>query len=132
MQLFKKAPFLGSDGAAVASGLSMTTPLPGTTLYDDALKQGKITDEEAYLTQLSGGYMHDGVGVWVIFTVFDKDEFFRLKRQTEHDILWSQIKRYPLQMVLDYLKKNGVRRTLGKAWGLLFKSGKEQDRLCSA
>jgi len=34
----------------------VTTPLPGSALYDDVLKQNLITDEEAYLMKLTSGY----------------------------------------------------------------------------
>jgi len=34
----------------------VTTPLPGSALYDDVLKQNLITDEEAYLMKLDSGY----------------------------------------------------------------------------
>jgi anaerobic magnesium-protoporphyrin IX monomethyl ester cyclase len=40
--------------------LSWTTPLPGSEIYDDAIKQGLIKDEEAYIISLNQGMNRPG------------------------------------------------------------------------
>ncbi len=59
----------------------ITTPLPGTQLYDYALQKGLIGDEEKYLERLTG------CGELLVnFTDFSDEEFMKLKKETENAI----------------------------------------------
>jgi radical SAM superfamily enzyme YgiQ (UPF0313 family) len=61
-----------------------TTALPGTRLYIDALRMGKIKDEVEYLRLLSDGYNPDRP-LLINFSEFRDDEFFEIKRYMEEE-----------------------------------------------
>jgi radical SAM superfamily enzyme YgiQ (UPF0313 family) len=99
VNLFKRIKYVGGVG------LSITTALPGTELYEYAKKKGLIKNEEKYLESLSDGYMKDKLRdsrSFINFTEFDKEEFFKLKGLVEHAIFLAQMKRYPLRILKDY------------------------------
>jgi len=100
INFFKRVPYLGYIS------LSITTPLPGTELYDYSLEKGLIEDEEKYLSHLSGGYMSDGRHAFINFTNFAQRDFYRLKLETETKIFLNEIRKLPLRSILSYLWKN--------------------------
>lgn len=59
------------------------TPYPGTRLYEMALAQGKITDEESYILGLS----EQGEKISVNFTDFSDEELYRI-----HDSMVKELK----------------------------------------
>jgi anaerobic magnesium-protoporphyrin IX monomethyl ester cyclase len=102
IDFLKRLPYLPMD-AISALRFSRTTPLPGTILYDQTIKQGLIGDEEKYLANLStGGYMPGGTPAGVNLTNFTEKEFYQLKRKTEREIFWNNIRRHPLSFATDY------------------------------
>ena len=78
IDFFKNAVFLGPE-IINSLRLSATVPLPGAELYERAVKDGLISNEEKFLEELSAGYMHNVQKLLVNFTDFSKDEFWRLK-----------------------------------------------------
>ncbi len=87
--------------------LSLTTPLPGSTLYDQALKDGLIRDEDEYLSKISRGYSR-GAPVVVNFTKFSDEELLALKAKAEREVYTnyrSYLRRYPWRYV-DLLGRN--------------------------
>lgn len=63
---------------------SVLTALPNTRVYDDAVKSGRIKDEEKYLTSLEAGYDTDQTyKSFINFTKILDSEFFELKDRTE-------------------------------------------------
>ena len=115
VDFFKKLP-----PAQIRVRLSITTPLPGSELYDDALKKSLIKDEEEYLGQLAGGYATEKS--LINFTEFTDEEFYNLKSETEKRIFYNQVKGYPLHFVYQklhnlskapaYAKKFGYRQLI--------------------
>ena len=66
------------------------TPLPGAELYDQALKEGLIQNEEEYLGNLTP-YKVCGVTKTLTgmnLTGFSDEEFYQLKQKTEREIFW--------------------------------------------
>ena len=64
--------------------LKLTTPIPGSKLYDDCLRQGLINDEPAYLAAIEKSF---GEGkVHVNFTNWPDDEIYPRKRAAEKAI----------------------------------------------
>ena len=122
VEFVKKIPYVGPVGA-----LAVTTPLPGAELYYYSLERGLIKDEEKYLEQLAGGYMHDGTRPLVNFTEFDDEDFYRLKWETESAIWVYQKKKYPLlrlvkdflRVILPYIQKYGYKQTIRRTMLLL-------------
>jgi radical SAM superfamily enzyme YgiQ (UPF0313 family) len=91
----------------------IATPLPGTPLYDMAKEKGLITDEDAYLTSLAGGYLAETTKV-INLTDFSDDELLKLKRQMEARIAFNYSKRHPAAMIKKYLVGG---------WGILSHEG---------
>ncbi|UCG39092.1 MAG: B12-binding domain-containing radical SAM protein [bacterium] len=58
------------------------TPLPGTRLYEDALREGRITDRVDFHRKLSDGYASRR-SVLVNYTPWSADELYRRKRALE-------------------------------------------------
>ena len=90
MDFFKKIPYAGKIG------LSVTTPLPGSELYETSIKDLKIS-EEKYLLQLDSGYMGDGTQhLHFNKTQFrTSDEFFNYRLKVEKRIFYNQVINYP-------------------------------------
>ena len=116
---FKKLP-----PAQMGVKLSITTPLPGSELYDDVLKKSLIKDEEKYLEQLESGYA--GEKSLINLTEFTEEEFFNLKSETEKKIYYNQVKGYPLHFIYKkvlnlskapaYAKKYGYKQLIIRIW----------------
>ncbi|MEI6079325.1 MAG: radical SAM protein [bacterium] len=75
VEFFKKIPHYAEYK------FSVTTPLPGSSLYRDCLKSGQIKDEDSYITSLAQGYFYRAEPL-VNFTNFKK-EFMNKKRAAE-------------------------------------------------
>ena len=73
----------------------ITTPLPGTKLYDSCLNKGQITDEEKYLLTLDAGY-HSERESLINLSDLKKADFYKLKKKTEKRIYLNSIISKPL------------------------------------
>ncbi|MBS3121403.1 cobalamin-dependent protein [Candidatus Woesearchaeota archaeon] len=105
------------------SGFAVTTPLPGTKLYEWAKEQGLISDELNYLMGLEG--VND---LYLNCTDFNNEEFIKKLRRLENDIR-NDINKYRLlhprrmmediktkfKMVYYATKKHGLKKTMKKA-----------------
>jgi radical SAM superfamily enzyme YgiQ (UPF0313 family) len=96
VEFFKEVHYCPPDGIAAAPHISLTTPLPGSQLYEDCKKSGMIVDEDAYLEKITTGYFHNK-GVVVNLTDFTDEEIIGLKQAAE-DAMWSNY--------VSYLKTN--------------------------
>jgi radical SAM superfamily enzyme YgiQ (UPF0313 family) len=65
--------------------LSITTPIPGSILYDNCIRKGIINDEINYLVALEQGY-HKREYPLLNLTEFSDKEYMQKKRQTEENI----------------------------------------------
>lgn len=75
-------------------GFSITLPLPGTQLYDYALKNNLIeSDEDAYLTRISGGYYMKGNSGMVNLTGFTDEELVLKSNKMVSITKWNYFKR---------------------------------------
>lgn len=84
--------------------LSLTTPLPGSPLYDQVLKEGLIKDEDEYLSKIELGYSR-GSPVIINFTKFTNEELFALKEKAEREIYANYkgyLRRHPWKYVPNY------------------------------
>ena len=90
--LFKKFP-----PTQMSVKLSITTPFPGSELYNYAVEKSLIKDEVQYIEQLAGGFSSGKH--FINFTEFNNDEFYQLKFETEKKIFYNQVKRYPLHFI---------------------------------
>lgn len=107
------------------NNLSVTTPLPGTVLYKQALERGLIKDEDEYLEKLTA------VGsVLVNFTDFSEEEFYRLRQETVKKIMKNYrnyLITHPSTLLkktigysrafLPHIRKYGVKSTIMRAAG---------------
>jgi len=104
INFFKGLPYL-RIGTMFETNFNPTMALPGSRLYDQAVKGGLIENEEEYLENLSpwifygSGKMLPGMNL----TEFSEEEFHRLKRKTESEIFWGNIRRHPFRFAIDYL-----------------------------
>ena len=65
------------------------TPYPGTELYEIALKQGKIPDEEDYLLNLG----EQGEKIKVNFTDMSDEELYRTQIELIDELgAWNKLK----------------------------------------
>jgi len=71
----------------------VTTPLPGTALYMDCLRDGLIKDELQYLEKLGEGYV-SGREILVNLTEFPEDEYYNIKKDFEARINSNYRKAY--------------------------------------
>ena len=81
--------------------LSLITPLPGSTLYDQVLKDGLIKNEDEYLSKIERGYDPD-CPVVINFTGFSGEQLLDLKAQTEQEIYAncrSYLRRHPWRYI---------------------------------
>lgn len=60
---------------------ALILPLPGSELYEKCIAEGRITDEDAYLAKISGGY--GGDGYFMNFMNMSDAEVIALKRRAE-------------------------------------------------
>ncbi|MBI4667860.1 MAG: radical SAM protein [Elusimicrobia bacterium] len=70
--------------------LAITTPLPGSQLYDDCKSQGFIKNEAEYLEKLIVGY--GGDTILVNFTNMSDEELVELKREAEQMMVANYVK----------------------------------------
>jgi radical SAM superfamily enzyme YgiQ (UPF0313 family) len=63
----------------------VTTPLPGTQLYEESLKKGLINDEVSYLESLTSGYF-SGRDILVNLTEFPEEKYYEIKGNFESRI----------------------------------------------
>lgn len=120
VNFFKKVPYLGYEGINIAVNFSPTTPLPGSKLYTEAVKTGKIQNEHEYLLSLEGGYMPDGDRPLINLTDFDDKDFYIFMQDARREIILNHKKMYPLQYLYDeylnyikstipFIRKHGFR-----------------------
>jgi anaerobic magnesium-protoporphyrin IX monomethyl ester cyclase len=85
VEFFKKIdhPYIGSA----------TTPIPGTELYAEALKDNLIVDEEAYLNKLTGGY--NRFEPLVNMTDFSDRDLILKKMKLVEKVNYNYYKRHP-------------------------------------
>ena len=123
VDFFKKAPCMSYRAVRVAAELTPTTAIPGAELYDQALAEGLIEDEEKYLKGLAAGYQPDSARLLINFTKFNGEEFSRLKKETERQIFLNYLNRCRFRLVMSYLidrfkvvmpyaKEHGYRQTI--------------------
>lgn len=102
VDFFRKFPYLGYIVISTAVNFSPTTPLPGSELYDQTLKDGLIKNEEGYLYSLEAGYMPDGARILVNFTEFNNEEFYQLMQRAEREIFLNHVRGHLFQFMMDY------------------------------
>ncbi len=95
--------------------LSPTTPVPGSPLYDECLKNGKIKDEVKYLESISGGWLSNVEINTINLTSFSDADYWKFKKDAEHRIFKSQLRRFPLHFLKQYWTKTMRYR---KRWGV--------------
>jgi len=82
---------------------NVITPIPGSKLYDDSLRQGLIKDEPAYLAALEKSF---GIGkVHVNFTNWPDDEIYPRKRAVEETISKNYYYKNPTRRAKYYFTK---------------------------
>ncbi len=103
IDFFNRLPYLSVQSVSML-GFSRAKPLPGAELYDQALKEGLIQNEEEYLENLTPykvcGVIKTLTGMNL--TEFSEEEFHQLKRKTEREIFWGNIRRHPFRFAIDY------------------------------
>ncbi len=80
---------------------SPITPLPGSPLYEDVLRDGLIKDEDEYLLKIEMGYF-PGCPVVINLTEFSDEELLNLKTKMEQEIYAnyrSYLKRHPWKYI---------------------------------
>ncbi|MEQ1727500.1 MAG: cobalamin-dependent protein [Vicinamibacterales bacterium] len=103
---FKEVGYCPPLGAHAACHISLTTPLPGSQLYEDCKDQGIITDEDLYLEKISSGYFHNK-DVIVNLTDFTDDELLDLKYAAQQVMAENQ---------LAYVRARGRVAALSRTW----------------
>ncbi len=99
--------FFNRSKAFYFGNFFITTPLPGTQLYDSCLKNNIIKDEEKYLSNLSSGYHGDRYPL-VNLTNFNETDFYNLKKKTEKIIHFKSLINNPL-LSIKFLYYNAIR-----------------------
>jgi len=66
---------------------SLILPLPGSALYDKALADGLIENEEEYMRQISGGYGGSRYPVFINFTDMTTQQIYKLKARAEKQMV---------------------------------------------
>ncbi|MBI4287986.1 MAG: radical SAM protein [Chloroflexi bacterium] len=115
VDFFKKAPHAGW------MAFSITTPLPGTQLWQDAIDKGIISNEESFLERMAGG--HNPRAEHANLSDLTEDEFAPLLRRAQNQILVNSILRHPLLSMrytfsdtVHYVRRFGAKKTLGAVW----------------
>ncbi|MCG2717783.1 MAG: B12-binding domain-containing radical SAM protein [Nanoarchaeota archaeon] len=117
--------------------LSPTTPIPGSPLYDECLKNGMIKDEVKYLESLSAGYLalytKAVMKNTINFTSFSDEDYWRLKKDAEWRIFKHQFRRFPFYFLrrywlktIKYYKRWGIKKLFHRVYMALkrFASGR--------
>lgn len=113
IEMYKKAH-------AHPDGISITTPIPGSVLYNDVVDKKMIKDEEKYLENLQK------TGQFTVnLTEFSDEELLKLKDEAEkemHNNYYDYRMTHPTILMRDYMKKairlvryirvNGIRRSV--------------------
>lgn len=112
------------------SAFFFVTPFPGTALYNNLLREGKIRDEEEFIKKLGNAYDFS-----VNLTKWSDGELFRIKKQAEHEIKKAYFKRHKMEYLRelifavryfpDLIKKTGAK----SAFKLLFRRSKEHIQM---
>lgn len=96
-----------------ARRFSLILPLPGSALYNQAIRDNLITDEEYYLSQIYDGYGAARYPVFVNFTQLPTEQLYRLKANAEKQ-MQRNYQRYlsknPAQY-LNYWRTNTLRHS---------------------
>jgi radical SAM superfamily enzyme YgiQ (UPF0313 family) len=95
-----------------------TTPLPGTELYENLKKKGKIEDEERYIESL--GEMSNRIALNL--TDFSDEKLRNLQKTVHKQIGISYMKKHPIKVILTgpvnfyhYANKFGLRKAIFRA-----------------
>lgn len=84
-----------------------TTPLPGTELYNQAIKEGKITNEEYYISKLDSGY--NRFKPLVNLTNFSDLEFVKKKKKLMETVNNNYRIAHPFLTIKEIIvKKSGI------------------------
>lgn len=102
IDFFKGLPYLNTHTIRLLR-FSRTTPLPGSELYNQVLKEGLIENEDIYLENLLPLYGSHKTLPGINLTEFSEKEFYQLKRKIESEIFWGNIRRHPFRFALGYL-----------------------------
>lgn len=108
-------------------GVSITTPLPGTVLYEEVRKKGLIKDEEKYLEDLKG------TGQFTLnLTEMSDEELVKMKKfaeKTMHQNYYRYRRSHPLVLIKDYNQKairfikyvrlNGLKKSISDIYNTL-------------
>ena len=105
---------------------SMTTALPGTQLYDFAMKNGCIKNEDEYLEKLDWGYYGERE-ILINFTNFSNSELMKKRRGIEEEINYNYRKFLLMHpwvgcgllsnQLRSYYLRNGLIKTFKKTVG---------------
>ena len=90
------------------SSTFFATPFPGTVLFEEAVRAGKIKDTEEYLYKISGGDAHD---LLVNLTSMGDEELIQLKQE-----VLRKVKMGFLKKTLSAIKDYGLFYTLNKIY----------------
>ena len=88
--------------------LSATTPVPGSPLYNDCLKNGLIKDEVKYIESLEAGWLANTEAAKknrINPTEFSDEDYWKFKEDAERRIFKSQVRRFPLHFLKQYIAK---------------------------
>lgn len=90
VDFFKEVNYCPPVGLNAPCHISLTTPLPGSQLYEDSKKSGIIADEDEYLTRISRGYFYNEE-VIVNLTQFSDEELIDLKHTAQQTMVQNYI-----------------------------------------
>lgn len=79
----------------------ITTPYPGTKLYEDLLRAGKIKDEEAYVEKLSS--TGDAVNLNMNVSGLSDDELLDLREWARMEIRKNYYRKHPILYFKDHI-----------------------------
>lgn len=91
------------------------TPYPGTSLYEQAMRDGKITDEEQYILSLG-----PATDFLINLTRMSDATFIATKRQADRTIAMHLLRQRGLHGLvsrfLGHIKQEGLKKTMGKVY----------------
>jgi anaerobic magnesium-protoporphyrin IX monomethyl ester cyclase len=88
--------------------MTLTTPIPGSELYDTCVADGRISDEVTYLSRLEKSFGHGEVHV--NFTPWPDDEVYPRKTEAEEAMMRNYISNRPARRVRHFI--GGIKRKL--------------------
>lgn len=88
----------------------MTTPIPGTALYQECLSRGLIRNEEEYLLCLDSGY--NTIGTLINMTDFSDQELVKKWRRLQFNVMHNYLKSRPAEyarFIVQFAKRALIR-----------------------